>query len=323
MAEEVAELKEPMALKVFYIIFSILMIIFSILLIIVYLKDKKNHLSNNSSEKMKLYLCYLNILFCSVVITNNVMRLIPESLTADYYGEQADINDKKYSPLCKIQAFSVSLLDKLLLSLITIYSLNHYLSVFHIDYYKQNMKKICILLPLSGFLLSLVLTIIFLLDGISLKDVLCYIHTRTLVKKLFDNIYTSLLFLVNIICLTRLLINLNDLKKKYGENGNQIMLKKSQGFIKRFIINLILNIFSFLYIFLLINKVFPRGNYKDLIYILICLIVELFFTFNEYLFKAFVRLITCNKYYNDADRMLGDAEQGTTDGYTDDNPEEI
>jgi hypothetical protein len=34
-------------------------------------------------------------------------------------------------------------------------------------------------------------------------------------------------------------------------------------------------------------------------------------------------LITWNKYYNDADRMLGDAEQGTTDGYTDDNPEEI
>ena len=317
-----SQIKEPLALKVFYIIFSILMIVFSILLIIVYVKDKKNHQKREkSSEKMKLYLCYLNIFFCSVVISNNVMRLIPDSLTVKKYSEH---NIKKRI-LCKIQAFSVSLLDKLLLSLMTIYSLNHYLSVFHIEYYKKNMKRIYLLLTSIGICLSLLLTIIFISDGISLKDVLCYIHTRTLLKKITDNIYTTLLFLVNLFCLINLLINLTNLKKKYSENGNQIMLKKSAGFIRRFVFNLIINIFAFLYIFLLINKVFPRGNYKDLIYIFICLIVELFFTFNEYLLKAFMRLITCNKYYTTNEGILDDSEPNLSNNeeYNEENPEEF
>ena len=48
---------------------------------------------------------------------------------------------------------------------------------------------------------------------------------------------------------------------------------------------------------MVINKAFPRGSYKDFIYISICLLVELFFTINESLFKAFIRLVTCGKYY--------------------------
>lgn len=320
MTDELPEIKEPLGLKVFYIIFSILMIIFSILLIIVYLKDKKNHENKKKhSEVMKLYLCNLNIFFCIVVILNNTMRLIPENFTADYYGDQEDEEEQKESFLCIIQAFSVSLLDKLLLSLMTIYSVNHYLSVFHINYYKNNMKKIYIMLTLIGIGISLLLTIIFISDGISLKDVLCYIHTRTVLKKVTDNIYTSILFLINVICLSRLLYNLINLKKKYGEIGNQAMLKRSNTFIRRFVFNLIINIFAFLYIFLLINKAFPRGDYKDLIYILICLIVELFFTFNEYLFKAFIRMITCNKYYKENESMLTKTEE---ENKTEDNNEE-
>lgn len=309
------EINEPLGLKIFYIIFSILMIVFSILLIIVYLKDKKNHQNKQKpSEVMKLYLCNLNIFFCSVVLLNNSIRLLPKSLTAHYYGDQegVDEEDKKSNFLCKIQAFSVSLLDKLLLSLMTIYSVNHYLSVFHTEYYKNNMKKIYLLLTFIGIGISLILTIIFISDGISLKDVLCYIHTRRVIKKVTDNIYTTILFIVNLFCLTMLLHNLTNLKKKYIENGNQAMLKRSITFIKRFVFNLIINLCAFLYIFLLINKAFPKGNYKDLIYILICLLVELFFTFNEYLFKAFVRLITCNKFYRETESMLNEIEGNNT-----------
>ena len=75
------------------------------------------------------------------------------------------------------------------------------------------------------------------------------------------------------------------------------LLQKSSHFLLRFILDLGITIIAFVYIFLLINKIFPKGSHKDLAYILICLIVELFFTVNEYLYRAFVRMVTCNKYY--------------------------
>jgi len=85
------------------------------------------------------------------------------------------------------------------------------------------------------------------------------------------------------------------LENKYQNSDKLIQKEKSKSFLRRFIIHLIINIIAFTYIFLLINKTFPKGSYKDLIYILICLIVELFFTVQRPLYKAFMRILTCNK----------------------------
>ena len=302
--------------RVVYIIICTIMIIFAILLIIVYSKEKYLSGSNNTIDMLKLYNSYFNIFFCSVIVLNNLIRLIPDALTVDTVKGEDDNLTADF--LCYCQAFMVNLLDKLILSLMTIYSINNYLSVFKSEFYKNHLKRNYIILIFIGFTLSLTLSIIYLNDGISAKDVLCYIHTRTLLKKITDNIYTSILFLVNAFCLIRLIINLASLKKKYEENGNKKLLQKSSHFLLRFILDLGITTIAFVYIFLLINKLFPKGSHKDLAYILICLIVELFFTVNQYLYRAFVRMVTCNKYYKDEPKQLisPDIEN---DGENDDN----
>ena len=280
-------------IKVFYIIFSIIIIIFTILLIIVYSKDKYFHgYKNRTIDEMKLYPCYFNIFFCIIVGLNNLARLIPETITVD---PSIEVNEANI--MCQAQAFLVSLFDKLLVSLMTIYSIINYLSVFKSDFYRKYLKKIYIILILIGFCFSLILTIIYFLGGISFKDVLCYIHTRTSLKIISDSIYTGILFIINLFCLISIIINLFKLNKKYSQDGNDTQFQKSSNFLKRFTLDLIINIIAFTYTLILINKVFPKGSHKDLIYILICLIVELFFTVNQSLFQAFIRLITCNKYY--------------------------
>ncbi len=287
------EYNKSLGIKIFYGFFCALMIIFAVLLIIVYSKEKYFKTNTNSVDLMKLYNSYFNIFFCCIIILNNLIRLIPDSLTT---GSQDD-DDSSF--LCYFQAFSVSLFDNLLISLMTIYSINNYLSVFQSEFYKLHLKRNYIILIAIGFALSLILTIIYISDGLSYKDVLCYIHTRTILKKVTDNIYTSILFIINLFCLIKLIYNLSQLKEKYKNNGNEKLLKKSSHFLFRFILDLAITSIAFIYIYLLINKAFPKGSHKDLSYILICLIVELFFTYNEFLFKAFIRLITCNKYYKE------------------------
>lgn len=280
-------------LKVLYIIFSILIIIFTVLLIIVYSKDKFFHGDNSKNgDKLKLYLCYFNIFFCIIVVLSTLFRLIPEAISVDP-------SKKVDSPnfICSFQAFILSLLDKVLISLMTNYSIITYLSFFKSDFYLKNLKKIYLILILIGFAFSLLLTIIYYIEGVSYKDILCYIHTRTNTKKVTDTIYTSILFIINLYCLISLIISLIKLSKKYSIAGNTIQFKKSSHFLYRYSLDLIINFIAFTYTLLVVNKVFPKGSYKDFIYIIICLGVELFFTINENLYKAFVRLVTCSKYY--------------------------
>ena len=292
-----SETNESTALTVIYIIFSILMIIFTILLIIIYSRDKyfqgyKNNI-NDINNRNKLYLSYFNIFFCFIVVFSNLIRLIPEALTV----EKGENNEEKGNFLCKLQAFVACLLDKVLISLMTNYSIFNYLSMFKSDFYKAYLKKIYIFLISIGFAISLILSIIFIWEGISIKDIVCSIHTRTTVKRVVDSLFTGSLFIINAYCLGSIIKNLYDLTKKYSTEGNEPHFKRSSHFLYRYTLDLIINIIAFTYTFLVINKAFPRGSYKDFIYISICLLVELFFTINESLFKAFIRLVTCGKYY--------------------------
>jgi hypothetical protein len=128
----------------------------------------------------------------------------------------------------------------------------------------------------------------------------CSIHTRTQLKIVSDSIYTSILFLLNLIWLVSLILYLNKLRKIYKFHKKEAQVKKSSQFLKRYLLDLLINIVAFTYILLSINKVFARGSYKDIIYIIICLVVELFFTLNKKLYKAFIRIMTCNKYHRES-----------------------
>ena len=102
--------------------------------------------------------------------------------------------------------------------------------------------------------------------------------------------------IVNLFCLISIIHNLVKIAKKY-KNENEEKYKKSVDFIKRFIIETIFISSTFIFTFLVVIKTFERGSYKDIIYIILCQIVEIVFTINESLYRAFIRLITCNKYY--------------------------
>ena len=302
---------ESPILTAIYIIFSILMIIFTILLIIIYSRDKyfqgyKNNI-NDISNKNKLYLSYFNIFFCCIIVLSNLIRLIPESLTVGPNNKNNNENNETF--LCKAQAFIACLLDKALISLMTNYSIFNYLSMFKSDFYKKYLKRIYLILISIGFLISIILSIIFIYEGISVKDIVCSIHTRTTVKKVIDSIFTSILLIINVFCLASIIKNLYDLSKKYSGEGNEPHFKRSSHFLYRYTLDLIINIIAFTYTLLVINKAFPRGSYKDFIYISICLIVELFFTINESLFKAFIRLVTCGKYYKLEDEKENEEEK--------------
>ena len=73
----------------------------------------------------------------------------------------------------------------------------------------------------------------------------------------------------------------------------------------RFIIDLIINIIAFGYFLLLISKILPKSEIKDLIYIILCLVVELFFSIN----RALKRYITCQK---EEDNIMPIQTQRTT-----------
>lgn len=312
--EEEEDLNESLALTIIYYIFSIIMTVFSVLLIIIYSKNKYLQMdTQNVNIINQKFLSYFNIFFCIMVISSNIIRLIPESLTVNPSKEKQSSNT-----LCVIQAFTCCLLDKILISLMTNYSIINYLSMFHSVFYQKNLKKIFISLITIGFILSLILSIIFILEGISYKDVLCSIHTRTTLKKVADSFFTSFLLIINILSLGRLILYLYKLSKKYeGENPTQY--EKSIRHLYRYLVDMIFTVIAFVYTLLVINKAFPRGSYKDFIYISICLIVELIFTINKFLFKAFVRLVTCGKYYKIKDFEPNENESRETSNNLEEN----
>lgn len=301
--------------KVTYYAISLFMLIFSILMTITYCKDRYFHrkIDDPIMRKVNLYPCYFNIFYCTIISLSSAIRLIPYKLINDP-NEQG-----KFYFLCSIQSFLVSLFDQFLISLITIYSIVNYLSVCKINFYKNHLKAIYISLISTGFLISLALTIIYFYNGINDKDILCYIVTRNDFKIMSNFIYISILFAITLFCLISLIHNLRKIKNEFQINGNVRKAKKSYNFVKRFILALIINIIVFTYLILLIIKVFPPGSYKDLIYIVVCLVIEIFFTINKSLYNAFMRLITCNKIekFKDksdiADEILADEKNEEED----------
>ena len=320
---DASNLRSQFWVIVIYYIVSGFMVVFFFFFLITYSKDKYFHkiVDDAIMRNVKLYPCYFNIFYCTIISLSNAIRLIPYQYTTEEYQQGNP------TLICKIQSFLTSLFDQLLISLMTIYSIVNYLSVFKINFYKNHLKAIYLSLIFIGFSISLTLTICYILKGVSAKDILCYIHTRDDFKIISNIIYTSLLFIINLFCLVSLIYKLNNIKKEFQINGNLRKVKKSMSFLKRFILALIINIIAFTYIILLINKVFPRGSYKDIIYMFVCLIVEIFFTINKSLYRAFMRLITCNKvekYKDDIDideefsegDRLGEEEENEDDGDT-------
>lgn len=260
---------------------NIIISIFAIFLIIIYVVNKN----------FRSYPCYFNIIFSSTIALDNLIRLLPA-------GTGNGNNNEPKTLACYIQAFNLTLFDKLILTLMTVYSIIAYLGSNHLHFYKSNEKLIFIALTVISIVISLITTILFSLGGISNRSEYCYVETKNNIKKIIDTIITAFLFLINLFCIIVLLKQIQKIRKERQDDTEYEEEKKSLNYhFIRFIINLIVNCFTFAYVLILINKILPFDNFvKDLLFIVFCLIVELFFVMsNTELMKEIKRIITCNQ----------------------------
>ena len=267
--------------KIPLILINVLISIFAIFLIIIYSLNKK----------FRLYPCYFNIIFTLTIAADNLIRLI-------HFGRGDGIdNDLPKTLSCKIQAFTLTLFDKLILTLMTVYSIIAYLGSYSLQFYKSHEAAIFIVLTLASLIISTITTVLFYLNRISDRSIYCYVETKDNYKIIIDSIVTGILGLISLFCLIRLLMNIQRIKKEKRNEEEYENEKKSLKFhFLRFIISFFINLFTFAYVILLINKALPFDNFaKDLIYIVLCFVVELFFTINLELIKEVKRIIMCQR----------------------------
>ena len=255
---------------------SVLITVSAILIVIVYAKSKIFH----------SYPYYFNIFFMLTIMLNNLIRLIPG---------RPEENEFDTSIQCYIQGIILTVLDKLMLCQITSYSVIYYLGSFHSEFFERNKMMIFLILSEAGFAISMILATVFSFKGMSVSSQFCYVRTRDNTKYIVDTIVTTLLWLISVLCTLRLLLNLIKIKKEvavFNRKADSITYHTC-----RFSFNLVFNILIYLYVDLLINKklTWMTDWTKDLYYILLSFIGEIFFTINAEVWKEAKRIITCKE----------------------------
>ena len=268
---------------------SFIIVILTIFLIIIYSKTKELH----------SYPCYFNIILSSVISIDNVLRLIPVYEDKNSKEEGKKPNDKF---ICKFQGFSLALFDKLMLTTMTIYSIISFLGLVKYQFYKSHERCLFITLIVIGFLISLFLAILFILNGVTNYDDVCYVKADKeddndedlkVNKQLIDILVTSILLLINIYCIGHILFFL------YGEikeNKNDDNKKKNYYYhFWKYLIDLILTFLTFLMVILIIADKFIDSSplIESFIYVMFSLLIVLFFTINSRILKEIKRLLCC------------------------------
>ena len=270
-----------------------LIVLFNIFLVFIYIKSKFNS-----------YPYYFNIFFCVTISLNNIIRLITGERKAD----------EEVSAACKAQAIFLTFSDKLILACVCSYSFINYLGMTRTEFYKNKEKVIFIVLAVISILISIISTIIFISQGYSTHSHFCYADTSNSVKKISDSIITGILFGVSLLCLIILMVNIIKLKNTLESESSG--RSSNIGYhLCRFSFDIIINIALFIYIFLIINKTLSWGSIaKDIIYIILCLIIEVFFTVNKEFIKETKRILTCQKI-NTEDNPIATEDNEDSNNY--------
>jgi len=270
-----------------------LIVLFNIFLIFIYIKSKFNS-----------YPYYFNIFFCVTISLNNIIRLITGERKAD----------EEVSAACKAQAIFLTFSDKLILACVCSYSFINYLGMTRTEFYKNKEKVIFIVLAVISILISIISTIIFISQGYSTHSHFCYADTSNSVKIISDSIITGILFGVSLLCLIILMVNIIKLKNTLESESSG--RSSNIGYhLCRFSFDIIINIALFIYIFLIINKTLSWGSIaKDIIYIILCLIIEVFFTVNKEFIKETKRILTCQKI-NTEDNPIATEDNEDSNNY--------
>ena len=256
------------------IILNFIMILFSLYLSILFLKSKRLH----------IYPCYNCLIISFIILLDNILRLIPIP------------SDKTIFQY--IQAFLLTSLDKLLLAIISFQAFIIYLGVVKTKFYYKHEKIIFF----SGFLSSLLIS--FIIGGfyiyaskeLSLYGIYYYCDSEITSKKPIDVIFNSIYLVLNTFSIVILLIYMFG-KKEKADQGKIEDLDYDYHYTKillMFIVNSLAFIDSYLIIY---DKLPVPYDYIDLVYLSVCLLVDLYYTFNKIIYKETLKIF-CNKKFD-------------------------
>ena len=233
------------------------------------------------SKSFKIYPCYNITVISFIVLIDNILRL--HKL-------------EKYS-----QAFLLTFLDKALLATITSQAIITYLGVCWTNMYFQgtNEKKIFIGTSFIGLSISAILSLIYIkLAGTSEYDNYYYCKDDVddkKIKRIGDSIFNSIFLLVNFCCCLFLLIYLT--KKKNEASLGIIEDLDYKHHHTKIVLMLIFNSAIFIESYLIVFDKFPNYDYVDLVYLITCLIILLYYTINKIIIKETMRIL-CRKSYD-------------------------
>ena len=254
-----------MDIKILLWLMTSLIIITTLYLVIIYIVSKS----------FRSYPCYLNIILCLVIAINNLLRLIG-------IGESD-------TGKCYFQAFTLAVTDKLIFTSLTINAFLTYIGVENYDFYKKKIKILFIVSNLIGLTVSVTFgTIFIILEKPQPYENVCYVYGTDL-KETVDSITMFCLYLIYLYCNIKLLLYLlKVIKELHAEEKN---VENFSGHFFRIFFSLFVVSISFLTVILIINdSLFLDDNLIDLSYIIICLIVDLFYTFNKTVIKETYKL---------------------------------
>lgn len=240
------------------------------------------------SQEFDQYQCYNIIILSTIIFFDNVLRLIPMDEVM----------------IRHIQAFILTLFDKLILTTITCQALILYYGVCHTKLYYKREKYIFFISFFLGLIISMVLTIIYIIiadaqfgkGGITNYDNASryYYVNGTDFKSIADSIFNGVFLLFNLFFCIVLLIYITKKRKQaslgiiedldYGHHNLKIVLM------------LLINSFMFIESYLIIYDQMPN-TLIDLIYLISCLLVDLYYAINKIIIKETLKIF-CKKYYD-------------------------
>lgn len=266
------------AINIITYIFNGFTILISFYLIFLYLKSSVFHQFQS-----------FNVIILSFIIfLDNILRLIP----MDVYI------------LRHIQAFLLTFFDKLILAIITSQALILYYGVCHTKLYYKREKILFLTSFLIGLLISIILSILYIViannekgeGGITNYDnsSIYFYVIGTDFKALADSIFNGVFLFFNLFFSIVLLIFITR-KRKQASLG--IIEDLDYGHHNlRIILMFIVNSFMFVESYLIIYDKMPY-DIIDLIYLISCLLVDLYYTINKIIIKETLKIF-CKKYYD-------------------------
>ena len=285
------------------IILNVVIIIITFYLIFLYIKSKN----------FKVYPCYNLLILSFVVFFDNIFRIIHISDKSEY-----DKKEERPGFLEHLQAILLTFLDKYLLTTATSQIFIIYMGICKTELYFSKEKLIFISTTIVGIIISAILTCIYIVqNGLVQYGKYYYCgddEDGKYVKKICDSIFNGIFLLLNAIFATLLIIFISK-RTIQASRGSIEDLGYGHHFVKiiiMFLVNSILFIESYLIIFDSFNI-----DHVDLIYLISCLVMLLYYTINNLIIKETLKIF-CNSYYKKKYPTIKKNETITDMGYNDD-----